>query len=228
MKRSALSLLLLLTLLAATVARTADDSAHTRNLILVTLDGVRVEEIFGGLDAAVLSRTITDGTRLQESAAYKKYWAPTREERRLKLMPFFWGTLLRDHGSIVGDRVRGSHERLANTHRFSYPGYSELLTGEAHDDVINSNDHGRNPYPSFLELLKERLALSPSQVAVFSSWSAMQRIAEHRPGTIFVNAGAQRYDHPDPFVSGLSRFQFETTAASDSCLLYTSPSPRDS
>jgi hypothetical protein len=215
-KRSALILLVLLALLGAAAAHTAADGPRTRNLVLVTLDGVRVDEMFGGLDKAVLARTLGDARRVEDSTAYKRYWAPTREERREKLMPFFWGTLMREHGSILGDPGRGSHERLANAHRFSYPGYSELLTGQAHDDVIDSNDCGTNPYPSVLELLKQRLDLPRSQVAVFASWSAMKRIAEHQPGTIFVNAGAEAYDTPDPFVRRLSRIQLETTNESDS------------
>jgi hypothetical protein len=208
-------MLLALLLLAALIPHTAADIHRTRNVVLVTLDGVRVEEIFGGLDHAVLTRSVTNGARAEDSAAYKKYWAPTREERRQKLMPFFWGALLQRHGSIVGDRDRGSHERLANRHRFSYPGYSELLTGHAHDDVIASNDFGQNPYPSVLECLRERLRLSRAEVAVFASWGAMTRIAEHAPGSIFINAGAQPYEHADPFVRGLSRFQFETPSDSE-------------
>lgn len=214
MRRLAIGILLTL-LLAATIPPITAEMARTQNVVLVTLDGVRVEEIFGGLDAAVLARTLPAGARLEDAAAYKKYWALTREERRLKLMPFFWGTLMREHGSIVGDRVRGRRVVLSNRHRFSYPGYSELLTGHAHDDVIDSNDFGQNPYPSVLEHLRERLGLTRTQVAVFSSWGAMQRIAEHAPGSIFINAGAQPYEHPDPFVRGLSRFQFETPSDSE-------------
>ena len=61
-------------------------------------------------------------------------------------MPFFWGTLMREHGSIAGNARLGSSVTLTNTHRFSYPGYSEILLGEAHDDEIKSNDPMRNPY----------------------------------------------------------------------------------
>ena len=47
---------------------------------------------------------------------------------------------------------------LTNKHWFSYPGYSEILLGQAHDDVIKSNDSVRNPYPTVLETIRERLA----------------------------------------------------------------------
>ena len=52
MRRLAIGILLTL-LLAATIPPTTAEMARTQNLVLVTLDGVRVEEIFGGLDAAV-------------------------------------------------------------------------------------------------------------------------------------------------------------------------------
>ena len=71
---------------------------------------------------------------LQNHPLYKRYWAPTPEERRVRLMPFFWGTLMRDHGSIAGNPARASRVRLTNDHAFSYPGYSEMLTGRAHDE----------------------------------------------------------------------------------------------
>jgi hypothetical protein len=86
----------------------------------------------------------------------------------LKLMPFFWGTLMRNHGSIAGDPARDSRVHLTNGHAFSHPGYSEMLVGRAHDDTIRSNDPIRNPYPTALEFLKRQYALSKQQVAVFT------------------------------------------------------------
>ena len=60
---------------------------------------------------------------------------------------------------------------LTNTHAFSYPGYSEMLVGRAHDDTIRSNDPTRNPYRTVFEFLKRRYALSREQVAAFTSWN---------------------------------------------------------
>ena len=62
----------------------------------------------------------------------------------------------------------GVSERLANQHRCSYPGYSEILTGRADDARITGNNVGRNPYPSMLERLRDELGLAPAQVAVFA------------------------------------------------------------
>ena len=92
---------------------------------------------------------LKDGQRLDDQPIYKRFWAPTPEERRLKLMPFFWGTLMRDYGSIAGDPARGSRVHLTNAHAFSYPGYSEMLVGRAHD-------RGRRPelHDNFERLLE--------------------------------------------------------------------------
>ena len=94
-------------------------------LILITLDGVRWADMFGGLDAGILRSTLAKDARLEDSAAYKRFNAATPAERREKLMPFFWTELMAKHGSIAGNRALGSSVGVTNTHRFSYPGYCD-------------------------------------------------------------------------------------------------------
>jgi hypothetical protein len=179
----------------------------TRNIILITLDGARNQEIFGGLDAEVFRSA---NKNFEKSAAYKRFWAETPTQRRERLMPFFWGTLMRTHGSIAGNRDLKSSVQTTNKLWFSYPGYSELLTGQAHDDVVNSNDFGQNPYPSFLDFLQQKLKLDSNQVAEFSSWDAFNRIATNKPGAFVVNAGSEAYHSDDRETAILSRTQFQT------------------
>jgi hypothetical protein len=183
---------------------------RTRHLVLVTLDGARTQEIFGGLDLDVLRSTLAEGADPSGTDLYRRYWAATPEERRARLMPFLWERLLAEHGSIAGNQALGSRVLLTNRHRFSYPGYSEILTGQAHDDVIESNDPVRNPFPTVLEFLKRKLSLPASQVAAFASWSVFNWIVEHEEGAITVNAGFEPYDHPDPRIRLLSSLQTET------------------
>lgn len=191
-----------------TPARAQTPPPH--NVILITLDGARTEEIFGGLDAEVYQSTLRDTQRLEDQAAYKRYWADTPEARREKLLPFFWGTLMRSHGSIAGNQRLGSTVTLTNTHRFSYPGYSEILLGEAHDDTIKSNDPVRNPYRTVLEELKARLSLSTAQVAAFTSWNVFDAIVEHEEGALTVNAGFEPFASNDPAVQALNALQAQT------------------
>jgi hypothetical protein len=181
-----------------------------QSVILITLDGARTEEIFGGLDRDVFTSTLREKQTLEEQPAYQRFWAETPTERREKLMPFFWGSLMREHGSIAGNRTIGSSVTLTNNHRFSYPGYSEILLGEAHDDTIKSNDPLRNPYKTVLEEVQSALKLSRAQVAVFGSWNVFNAIVEHTEGSLTVNAGYERFESPDAFTRQLSALQEET------------------
>lgn len=200
---------LLTTLLAAWLAA-AVFAQSPPAIVLVTLDGARIEEVFGGIDVEIVKAGLRPNQRLEDQPLYKRFWAATAEERRAKLMPFFWGTLMRDHGSIAGNRAKQSRVHLVNGHRFSYPGYSEILTGRAHDDVIKSNDPIRNPYPTVLEFLKKNAGLTADQVAAFASWDVFNAIVEHTEGALTVNAGFEAFDSPNEEVRRQSRLQFET------------------
>ena len=206
-----LSLLFLLACFTATSAQ-----SKTENVILITLDGARTQEVFGGLDLDILKDKTRRG-KVEETDLYKKYWAATPEERRAKLMPFFWNTLMKEHGSIAGNRSLDSAVMTTNKMWFSYPGYSEILTGQAHDDVIKSNDKNRNPYPSVLEFLKRKLKLNKTQVALFGSWEVFNWIGEHEEGAITINAGHEPYDLiTTPEMRVLSKLQNEQLSPWDS------------
>ena len=200
----------LLTVLFAAWLAAAVAAQSPPSVVLVTLDGARIEELFGGLDAGIVKSQLKEGQRLEDQPIYRRFWAPTADERRAKLMPFFWGTLMREHGSIAGDPAHDSRVHLANGHAFSYPGYSEMLVGRAHDDTIKSNDPIRNPYPTVLEFLKAQAGLSRDQVAVFTSWKVSSAIVEHTESALTVNAGFTAFDSPDQEVRRQSALQFET------------------
>lgn len=187
----------------------------TENVVLITFDGARTQEVFGGLDLDILKDKTRRG-KVEDSTLYKKYWAPTPEERRMKLMPFFWGTLMKDYGSIAGNRALGSSVMTTNKMWFSYPGYSEILTGQAHDDVINSNDRNRNPNTSVLEFLKRKLNLNKNQAALIGSWDVFNWIGEHVEGAVTINAGHEPYESTDPEIKVLSKLQNEKLSPWDS------------
>src|SRR5687768_7254690 len=83
-------------------------------VILVTLDGARIEEMFSGVDVSILRKQLKPEQRLEDQELYKRYWAPTPQARREKLLPFFWGTLMRQHGSIAGNPALRSRVRVTN------------------------------------------------------------------------------------------------------------------
>jgi hypothetical protein len=180
-------------------------------VVLVTLDGARTEEVFGGLDLEVLKSTLKPDAKVEDSATYKKYWADTPEARRRKILPFFW-TLVTEHGSIAGNRALGSRSTLGNTRWFSYPGYSELLLGQAFDDEIRSNDPIQQPHETVLERLKREKGLTAAQVATFASWSVFNAIAEHTVGATTINAGTEPLDLAREDVRLMNRLQQEAAS----------------
>src|SRR5436853_1491646 len=193
---------------AFVLACAASAQTKTENVILITFDGARAQEIFGGLDLDILKDKTQRG-KVEDTALYKKYWADTPEARREKLMPFFWGTLMKQQGSIADNRSLKSAVMTTDSMWFSYTGYSEILTGQAHDEVINSNDRNRNPNTSVLEFLKRKLRLDKNQVALFGSWDVFNWIGEHEEGAITINAGHEVFDHPDPELKVLGNLQNE-------------------
>jgi hypothetical protein len=158
----------------------------TRNVVLVTADGLRWQELFGGIDPLLMNAKETgmaDAGHLR-----KKLWRESPVERRTALMPFFWKTLA-PAGVVLGNAGKGSSVKVTNAYRVSYPGYAEILTGRAQDSAIRGNDPIRNPAITVLEFIRERLGLRQRQVALFASWRVFDVIGEHRPGAIFINAG---------------------------------------
>ena len=200
---------------AATIScsRPRVEAAPTGNVVLLTLDGVRWQEIFGGMDESLLRSTVPRNSDVTASASYKQFAGASPSERRERLMPFLWRTFVADHGFIAGDRNAASLVSVTNGHWFSYPGYSEILTGQAHDDAIKSNDPVRNPFPSVLQFARRKLQLAPEAVATFASWGVFNEIVESEHGATVVNAGVAPYESSTPEIRALSALQRETPTA---------------
>lgn len=193
----------------------AAEGLKTEKLILVTLDGVRCEELFHGLDEAVMKH-FASKRELKTIATYRKFWADSPKERREKLMPFFWKNLMVRNGAVIGNKDLGSVVHLKNRWRISYPGYSELLTGVADDKKIQNNSPIYNPNRTVLESLQKHLGLGFHQVAVFSSWNVMHFIVQQNEDTLFTNSGFEKYESSDAVIQALSALQFETKTPWDS------------
>lgn len=196
-------------MMAAIGAGAVAQGRKTERVVLVTLDGTRWQEVFGGLDESVLRDSSPRGVDISATPAYRRFGAATAQERREKLMPFLWRTIAHE-GVLAGNRDRGSAVSVTNGIRVSYPGYSEILTGQAHDDVIGGNEAIRNRYPSVLQFVKRKLSLPPSKVATFASWGVFSSIVESSPGDTTVNAGLQPYQGSSELMSNLSQMQHET------------------
>lgn len=176
-------------LLAAGCGLEAAEPLQTENVLLVTLDGFRWQELFGGCDESLLNK---EAGGVRDIPALKaKYWRETPESRRETLMPFFWKTVARQ-GQVFGDATRGSAARVTNGKNFSYPGYSEILCGFS-DPRIDSNDKVNNSNVTMLEWLHRKPAFM-RKVAAFTSWDVFPWIINTERSGIPVNAGWQPVD----------------------------------
>jgi hypothetical protein len=195
-------------LLVASTALLAADKRQTENLILVTADGLRWQEVFRGIDPLLMNAK--EAGMENAAALRRKLWAESPEQRRRLLLPFFWSELARQ-GTILGNRDKGNSVRVTNGYRVSYPGYSEILTGRAQDTAIRGNDPIQNPTETVLEFLRRRWELEAGKTALFGSWDVFHSIGEHRRGSILINAGFRALEGADlsPRLRELSRIQFE-------------------
>ena len=168
MRKLSLLSIVLLALVFSTGAATAPGPAA--NVIVITMDGMRWQEIFGGAERVLLGK---DEKAISESLAYRRFWKDAAEARRAALMPFLWSVVATE-GQVFGDRSRGSLCRLTNGLWFSYPGYSEMLAGVA-DPRVDSNDKIPNPNVTVLEWLNTRPGYR-GRVAAFGAWDVLPYI----------------------------------------------------
>ena len=97
-------------------AITQAQTLQTRYVSLITFDGLRWQEVFTGADTTLIS----DEAYVDEQDALKsRFWAEDPNDRRMRLMPFFW-TVLAKEGRLYGNRQYGSHVNVTNNRRFSY------------------------------------------------------------------------------------------------------------
>ena len=122
--------------------------AAQQNVVLVTLDGVRWQEVFNGADKNLLNNKEFVKQPAQLS---NEFWDERVQQRQQLLMPFLTQTIA-TQGVIMGDRANGSAMSVSNPWYFSYPGYNEILTGEV-DENIKSNDKVFNPNKTIFLLL---------------------------------------------------------------------------
>ncbi len=159
-------------------------SQKIENIIIVTTDGFRWQEVFNGMDSAIANnKRFSEG---DSTYIYEHYWSPDVQERRKKLLPFIWNTIA-VQGQLYGNRLLGSEVNNANPYWFSYPGYSEIMTGHV-DTAINTNSYPPNPHVTLLEYLNQQSKLK-GHVAAFGAWNAFDRILnEQRSGLNVVSA----------------------------------------
>lgn len=159
-------------------------SQNTENIIIVTTDGFRWQEVFKGLDPEIANdKKFNQGDSIY---IYKKYSGSDFRLSRQKIMPFLWSEIA-SKGQIYGNRDLGNKVDVSNPYWISYPGYSEIMTGNV-DLKVNSNVHKHNSNVNVLEFLNQQSKLK-GKTAAFGAWDAFDRILnEERSGFPVISA----------------------------------------
>lgn len=161
----------------------AQDALQSEHVFLITLDGLRWQELFSGADEKLIRHDIfvENGDALSEL-----FWDDDFKIRRDRLMPFFWRTIATE-GQLYGNRMLDCPVNLTNNQWFSYPGYNEILVGYD-DPAIDSNSKIPNPNKTVLEYVNDMETFN-GKVAAFGSWDVFPYIINEERSGIPVNAG---------------------------------------
>jgi hypothetical protein len=166
----------------------ADDptvrARKSKNVVYITWDGFRWQELFGGAQETLIAK---DAGVADVEGVKRRYWRESEAERREVLLPFVWKTMAKQ-GQIFGDPSKNAAAKLENTHKFSYPGYSEMFCGFADDKGIDSNKKFPNPHVSVLEFLNRRPGFE-NRVAAIATWDVFPSILNQPRSGVYVHAG---------------------------------------
>ncbi len=193
-----------LALILFSATRVAFTQNKTENVVIVTLDGMRWQEVFGGADSAILKNI--QYTK-DSSGTSGNFWNDDAGERRKKLFPFLWNTIA-TYGKLYGNRWFDNKVNNANPYFFSYPGYNEIFTGYP-DTAVNSNDKIWNKNTNVLEFINKHKGYE-SKVAVFSTWDVFPYILNTQRSKLFVNADVDTLKFKAPSLQLINDMQFLT------------------
>ncbi|MET0635737.1 MAG: alkaline phosphatase family protein [Chitinophagaceae bacterium] len=173
-------------------------------LIIITLDGVRWQELFNGADPELMSDPeYTPDT----STMNMLYGGATDNVRRERLMPFLWNIVSRK-GQLYGNRELHNRMNVSNLYSFSYPGYHEIFTGNT-DLAISSNKKKHNPHLNVLEYLNSRKPFE-GKVAAFTSWDVFPYILGKKRNGLVINSGYENMEEEgSATIAAVNRVQTE-------------------
>jgi hypothetical protein len=156
----------LLTGLLFSGAATAAEIPSQNNVILLTLDGVRWQEVFHGTDPAV------DAGKTENP-----------------VMPSLWRELLPE-GVLFGNPGTASGMTVANDSYLSLPAYQSIMAGFPQEDCF-SNQCGAIGVETLPERLQKEISAHRADVVTIASWQTIREAAEHVSGSTWVNTGAE-------------------------------------
>jgi hypothetical protein len=152
------------------VASFLSSAVASENVIFITLDGVRYQEFFGGVQKP----------------------ARATRPRGTELFPSLKAQVKEGSAWLYGDGIRNGVFKVGNRAGMSLPGYRALLSGEF-EDRCRTNRCPNIDRETIFDSLSQR-GFSPEDLAVFASWSGMGRALESTPGKIVRDV--DRDDYP--------------------------------
>lgn len=150
----------------------SEPTAETRSVVLVALDGVRWQEIFGGVDPELAARA---------------GMAPREVIAADALLPNLYERMVR-RGAALGAPGHGAEVRASGPNFISLPGYREMFSG-APDDRCTTNDCAPTDRKTIVDHIRD-VSGRDEDVAVLSSWNMIDRAATGRPGRVVVSTGS--------------------------------------
>lgn len=152
------------------------------NVVLITFDGLRWQELFHGLDTDL---ALHSEYSEQSELITERFSRRNDEQSAAAIFPFLHSMFF-SQGTYIGDRDANSCAAVSNPWYFSYPGYSEILTGVV-NETIDSNGKIQNPERTIHELLNANPDFI-GKTAAFASWDVFPYIFNVERSEVFVNA----------------------------------------
>jgi hypothetical protein len=146
-------------------------SQTTENVIVVTIDGVRWQDVFGGVDASLAA-----DAGMPESAIVD---AP-------HLLPNLYALARR--GLVSGAPGYGPAMEASGPNFVSLPGYLEIFSGSTRVGCT-TNLCDATTSETFLDRARDRLATKDTDVAAIGSWETLANAVSARPERITVSVG---------------------------------------
>lgn len=197
-------------------ALSARAELKTENIILISFDGLRWQEVFTGVDKRFFDQPEYLKYGYTHEQFKKDFWHDDPSIRRKILFPFLWN-VVGSQGQLYGNRNKGSIANITNEYHFSYPGYNEILTGFA-DPRITSNGKMLNPNKTFLEILDETSEFK-GKTAAFASWDVFPYIINQERSNVFLNSDFDDMEEITPRIAELNHIQRNTPSPWDTVRL---------
>ncbi len=164
---------------SSSTAEQASD-ADRNTVVLVVIDGVRWQEVFGGVDRRLAAAVGMDESETIGAAA---------------LLPNLHRVFAGQADSVLlGDVDRGDDVVASGPNYVSMPGYTEIFGGRPSD--CKDNDCAGATRPTIVDDMMAGPGARAHDAAIVASWEAIPRAASQRRGAALESAGRDRLETP--------------------------------